>query len=325
MPDESAGATTVHPWVAAGQGRIRFGVGLGAAQADWPAFLAGVRLAEALGIDSVWVADHPTERPDCWATLAALAVSTTTIRLGTLVACVYYRHPALLARLAADVDRLSAGRLILGLGIGDDPDEFARLALPFPPARERQEALEEALQIVVGAWQRPPFTFASQHFQVRDLTVPPGPAQRPHVPVLIAGGGERVTLRQVAEYGDMANFGPHPWTGGVADPAGVRRKLAALRGHCAALGRPYEAILRSHIAFPLLLAEAAEAVRAKVAGLPPAARAGMVAGTPAEAVVYYRALVEAGMQYFLVGIRDEETLRLLGERVLPALTSPGGE
>jgi alkanesulfonate monooxygenase SsuD/methylene tetrahydromethanopterin reductase-like flavin-dependent oxidoreductase (luciferase family) len=125
----------------------------------------------------------------------ALAVKTTAIRLGTLVSCVYYRSPALLARLATDVDQASGGRVIFGIGNGDNRSEFERLGMEFPPVRERQAALEEAIQIIRGLWGGGPVTLEGQHFRVREATLGSGPIQQPHVPVLIAGSGERHTLR----------------------------------------------------------------------------------------------------------------------------------
>src|SRR6185436_10332788 len=117
MTDEMTAARVAHPWVADGQGKIRFAVGSGPF-ADWAERLEFVRMAEDLGFDACWAYDHPTRLADCWTTLAALAVATKKIRLLSLVSCIYYRSPILLARQAADVDRLSGGRLILGIGIG---------------------------------------------------------------------------------------------------------------------------------------------------------------------------------------------------------------
>src|SRR5438552_4119625 len=116
-----------HPWVAQGAGVVRFGVELFPLPRDWSTVVAMARLVEALEFDSLWVADHPTTGSDCWTTLAALAMVTTRIRLGSLTSCVFYRHPVVLARMAADVDRISNGRLVLGLGIGDHANELAQL------------------------------------------------------------------------------------------------------------------------------------------------------------------------------------------------------
>src|SRR5438876_8964293 len=191
----------VHPWIGESDQRVRFGLGI----LGWRAGRDLLRLgqnAEELGFDSYWVQDHPMGGPDCWTSLAALASTTERLRLGSIVSCVYYRSPALLARQAADVDRLSGGRLVLGVGFGDNEEEFRQMNLPVPPVPERQAALEETVRIVRGLWSGKPFTFDGVHFGVHDAMLPAGPVQQPYVPVLIAGGGERVTLRQVAEYAD---------------------------------------------------------------------------------------------------------------------------
>jgi alkanesulfonate monooxygenase SsuD/methylene tetrahydromethanopterin reductase-like flavin-dependent oxidoreductase (luciferase family) len=261
---------------------------------------------------------------DCWSTLAALAMATTKIRLLSLASCIYYRGPALLARLSADVDRLSDGRLILGIGIGDDTAEFAQLNIPFPPARERQELLEETLQIVDGLWNAAPFTHAGKHFHLDGATISPRPVQQPRVPILIAGGGERVTLRQVAAHADVSNFGAHEWTGGAFDLDDVRRKFEALRRHCEELGRPYESILRSHYTPFLVLAETTAALESKraTARIPDSQlHTAPVFATPAGAVTHYQALADAGVQYFMAVVNgsDPETVRLLAEEVMPAI------
>lgn len=168
--------------------------------------VAAARLAEELGFDAFSVGDHPAWALDPFVHLAAIAANTHRIRLGVNVCCALYRHPVMTARLAADVDNLSGGRLILGLGNGWDANEFANLGLPFPPARERQQALEEAITIMRGVWGDEPFTFEGQHFRCTNARVSPAPMQRPSLPIMIAGGGERVTLRQVARYADACNI-----------------------------------------------------------------------------------------------------------------------
>jgi alkanesulfonate monooxygenase SsuD/methylene tetrahydromethanopterin reductase-like flavin-dependent oxidoreductase (luciferase family) len=135
--------------------------------------LAAARLAEDLGFDAFFVGDHPAWALDPFVHLAAIAATTRRIRLGVNVCCALYRHPVMTARLAADVDNLSNGRLILGLDNGWDANEFANLGLPFPPARERQQALEEAV------WQHQPLTFEGQHFQCTGARVSPPPIQHP--------------------------------------------------------------------------------------------------------------------------------------------------
>src|SRR5215218_5609999 len=132
-----------------GQGRPRFGIAYGP-RTDWAETAGFVREVESLGFDSYWTMDHPVSGFDAWSTLAVLAAVTTRLRLGPLVSCVFYRSPAQLARLAADVDRISRGRLVLGLGGGNHEREFAKLELPFPATAERLAAVEEAVRVVRG-------------------------------------------------------------------------------------------------------------------------------------------------------------------------------
>ena len=172
MADFGTLARPIHPWVAAGQGKVRFGVSM-LFRSDWSTYVAWVQEAEALGFDSIWAQDHPPRMPDWATTLAALAMVTRTIRLGSYVNSIYYRTPTLLARMAADVDRMSNGRFVLGIGIGFGAAEFAQFGLTLPSVRERQEALEETLQIIAGLWGPQPFTFAGKHFQVEEATSAP--------------------------------------------------------------------------------------------------------------------------------------------------------
>jgi alkanesulfonate monooxygenase SsuD/methylene tetrahydromethanopterin reductase-like flavin-dependent oxidoreductase (luciferase family) len=283
-------------------------------------------MAEESGFDSFWVRDHPLKGYDCWTTLAALAAATSNIRLGSATSCVYFRSPALLARVAADVDRISNGRLVLGVGIGDEPQEFAALHIPWLRPSERQQVLEETVQIVQGLWTEKPFTYQGTRFQLTDATGAPGPVQQPHVPLLIAGGGERGTLRQVAQYAHMANFGPHASAGSAFTLDDVRRKYDLLRRYCEEFGRPYEGILRSYIDLPIV-ADTREAADAKYEALPAEGRAffgpAVHGSTPEETVAHFRDLMAAGVQYFVLMLwpGDLETFHLLGERVIPALQS----
>jgi alkanesulfonate monooxygenase SsuD/methylene tetrahydromethanopterin reductase-like flavin-dependent oxidoreductase (luciferase family) len=317
----------IHPWVAAVRGGIRFGIAYGP-RTDWAETAAFVREVEALGFDSYWTMDHPVSGFDAWSTLAALAAVTTRLRIGPLVSCVFYRSPAQLARLAADVDRISEGRLVLGLGGGNHAQEFAKLDLAFPNAPARLSAVAETVRTVQGLWGTP-FACESESGREAPSRLRPGPIQQPHVPVLIAGGGEQVTLRQVAAFGDASNFSPHAGAGSAFGPVDVRRKLAALHRHCLELGRPDEAILRTHVAVPVVLAETTARLEQKLSAIPERVRRGYatstLAGRPDEAVAYYRELAGAGLTYFIAGIYgdDRETVRLLAERVAPVLGAGG--
>lgn len=342
-------AWATHPWVTEGGGRIRFGAGVSsrAPLPDWPTHLALAHGLEELGFDSHWLPDHPVYTADCWTTLAALAVSTRRLRLGPLVSCVIYRSPSLLARQAADVDRLSGGRLVLGLGAGHFAREFGEFGLPHPPGPERARQLAETVDVLNGLWGTapgsdsppdtsyaeplvglpgpPPFTYRGAHYQLDGALLRHGPVQRPRVPVLIAGGGELTTLRQVARYADASNFGVG-MPGSPREDDEIRRKLAALRRHCDDLGRPHDSVLPTHFLNPVVLAETPAALAAKRAALPPVYRAvdeGLYA-TPEEALAFYRPLVDAGLRYFIPQLAtydDLETARLLAEQVFPALDS----
>ena len=320
----------VHPWVAEGARRIRFGV-VGNFLAGWPDHLRFATEAERMGFESVSLFDHPNRLMECWTLMGALAAATERIRLMSMVSCVYYRSPFMLARQAADVDRISGGRLVLGVGIGDDVPEFDQLGLPFERTGQRQRAMEETVRLVQALWRGEP---VSQDDPSQDgaggrldgARLRTGPVQEPYVPVLIGGGGERTTLRQVAELADVSNFAPHEWAGSAFDVTDVARKYGVLRDFCAAAGRPYESVLRSHFTPLLVLAEDEQQLARKreTTRIPDAdLSVRRVFATPPDAVRHYQALADAGVQYFIAGVNgsDTETLRLLAEAVWPAVRS----
>jgi alkanesulfonate monooxygenase SsuD/methylene tetrahydromethanopterin reductase-like flavin-dependent oxidoreductase (luciferase family) len=284
---------------------------------DWSRGLEWVQLAEELDFDSFWMADHPVAHGrDCWTYLAALASVTSRIRLGSLVSCVHYRAPALLARIVADVDMISNGRVVLGLGIGDVEGEFAQLGLAYPSVRERQTALDEALQVLPRLLGGEEVTLSGAHVRVDHAVIRPGPSQEPRVPILVAGGGEKVTLRQVAQYADASNFGAGNTVGSAWTLDDVRRKYAALRGHCEAVDRPYDSVLRTHFSGILKFGEGVQTREE-----PYSTAFGqylVLNGDPKGAVAHYRALVDAGVRYFIVvGLADTQALRLFAEQVVP--------
>ncbi len=327
-----------HPWVAEADGGLRWAVQLIVPEEPGAlrAFVEiGVEI-ERLGFDACLVFDHPAFHVDPWIALTALAMRTERIRLGSAVNCVRYRHPAHLARLAADLDNLSDGRVVLGVGAGNDEPEFAAFGMAFPPARERLAAMEEAVRIVHGAWGEKPFSFGGAHFTTEAIRIQPPPLQRPRPPIMIGGGGTQVTLQQVARFADACNLREDqlPREPSVTDSeraADVRRKFDALARHCAELGRPENEILRTHMTLYLMLAPTEAEAAAKLARLDPersthprTRRAGnqfVLAATPERAISYYRALAAAGVQYFVVQLdaSDRETIDLLAREVVPAL------
>lgn len=322
-------STDVHPWVAEGIGKVRFGISIFPHPVDWHRFIEIVQQAEADGMDSYWSYDHPQSRADCWTALTALAATTKTIRLGTAMDCIYYRSPYMLARQAADVDRLSNGRLILGLGIGDNVPEFRRMGLEFPDTKTRMRGMVETIMIVRGLWSGKPFSFEGEQWSAHsDDTMPfLGPVQQPRVPIMIAGGGEKVTLRQVAKYADASNMGAHEWIGNATTSADIARKFGKLQEYLAEFGRPADSICRSQFTMPLIMAKTQADLERKLAGMDQAVLEwcgdALFAGTPDETIDFYRDLEAAGFQYFIANILDGDysTVELMGKYLIPAFRS----
>jgi alkanesulfonate monooxygenase SsuD/methylene tetrahydromethanopterin reductase-like flavin-dependent oxidoreductase (luciferase family) len=323
--DSASRADQVHPWVADASRAVRFGI-VGGPSGDWPALRDFVQMTEDLGFDSFWRPDHPLLLQDCWTTLAAVATVTRRLRLGSLVGCVFYRNPVLLARTVADVDRISQGRVVLGLGAGDIEAEFQAMGLAYPPVRERQEALAEALAVVPRLLRGEAVAYRGAYCRVDGAALQPPPVQQPYVPLLVGGGGERTTLRLVARYADASSLGAGSWGGGAATDADVQHKYIVLREHCATVGRPYTSVLRTYHLFPVLLADSPAALAAKRERVPrelfALAGAAALVGTPEQVLERLRPLVAAGCQYFTLAVLEPDTLRLLAERVVPAVAGP---
>src|SRR5579862_1602013 len=204
-------------------------------------------------IPGVGAADEPFL--EGWTALSALAAVTSRIRLATLATSVGYRNPAHLAKIAAGVDQISRGRLTLGIGAGYFESEYRQYGYEFPdrPAvRIRQ--MEEAVRLILAMWTEPRTTFHGRYFHVENAILEPKPMQKPRPPVMIAGGGEQLTLRAVARLGDLCNVG--------GDVEAVKHKLEVLRRHCDAAGRDFGTIEKTHNNSWLLARDAA-AVAAK--------------------------------------------------------------
>lgn len=202
------------------------------------------RRAEDAGFHSIWVWDHfiqlrRWEDPllEGWLMLAYLAAATKRIKLGALVTGVTYRYPAILIKQATTLDVLSGGRSYFGVGAAWNEREHNAFGVRFPPIAERFELLEETLQIAHRAWRGQTDHFDGKHVHLSEQMDSPPPVQRPHPPILIGGGGERKTLRLVAQYGDAT----HQTTD---DPAVMRHKMEVLRRHCENLGRDFDEIER---------------------------------------------------------------------------------
>jgi len=208
--------------------------------------------AEEVGFASAWLVDHfhtiphPSQEVtfECWMSTAALARETSTIRIGQMVTCNSYRHPALLAKMASTVDVLSHGRLNFGIGAGWSEHEYHAYGYAYPDAPTRLRQLREAIQVMLAMWKEEEGYFEGIYYQVRRAINQTKGVQKPHIPLLIGGDGEKVTLKLVAQYADACNVGD--------DPASVKQKLAVLKQHCAMIGRDYENIHRTSTTFCLV-------------------------------------------------------------------------
>ena len=219
--------------------------------------------AETLGYDSIWLFDHfhtvptPTQEVtfECWMSTAALARDTKRVRIGQMVTCNGYRNPALLAKMASTVDTLSHGRLNLGIGAGWYEHEFLAYGYDFPDGPTRLRQLREAVQVILAMWTQDEAVFEGKYYQVRGAINQPKGVQKPHIPLLIGGGGEKVTLKIVAEYGDACNIGH-------LDNEGLEHKFAVLKKHCDEVGRDFNTLKRT-VLFNCAIAETDGAAMAK--------------------------------------------------------------
>ncbi len=201
--------------------------------------------ADELGFESVWLVDHLHTVPqpsqevtfESWTSTAALARDTKRVRIGQMVTCNGYRNPALLAKMASTVDTLSHGRLNFGIGAGWYEHEYRAYGYSYPEAPERLRYLREAIQVILAMWTQEEAVFEGQYYQVRGAINSPKGVQKPHIPLLIGGNGEKVTLKLVAQYGDACNV--------EGDPATLRHKFDVIKQHCETVGRDYESIRRT--------------------------------------------------------------------------------
>jgi F420-dependent oxidoreductase-like protein len=202
-----------------------------------------VQECERLGYDSIWLDDHLFygKQPvfECWTTLSALSSWTTKIRLGTMVLCSSFRNPALLAKMAATFDVISNGRLEFGIGVGIQKDEHDAYGIPFLKPSERVDRMKEVVEIIKKMWTEEKTSYRGRFYRTNDAICEPKPLQKPHPPLIIAGGGEKLTLKVVAQYADRFDWGYIP------SFELYNHKIDALKSHCKAVGRNFEEIEKS--------------------------------------------------------------------------------
>ena len=290
----------------------------------WATTVEIAELAEELGYDSIWVYDHFHNVPspahetvfECWTTMAAISQRTTRVRLGQMVGCMSYRNPGLLAKITANIDVISAGRLDWGIGAGWYEGEYTAYGYDYPTNADRIRMLKETVEIVKLMWSEPDATYDGTFFSVAGAQCDPKPVQQPHPPIWIGGGGEQLTLRVVARLATHSNFGgkPEEWA----------QKASVLARHCREVGRDYDTITKTWSPELFIREDESEIVEGGTRsfwGEPfESWRDGNLVGTPeqiCEKLRHYESLGCGGVVPWISDLPGTETLRLFAEQVMP--------
>jgi len=317
-------------------------VGIESAE-HWETMSGLARYADAAdsGWESIWVYDHfhtvpvPSETEathEAWTLMSAFAATTSRVRLGQMCTCMSYRNPVYLAKVAATVDVISGGRVEMGIGGGWYEHEWRAYGYGFPPVPDRLARLREGVEIMHQAWTTGSATLGGTHYQVDGAIVQPQPLQPGGIPIWVAGGGEKVTLKIAARYASYTNF-----AGTIEE---FTHKSEVLRGHCEALGRDVSEITRSSNFNTVIGTDAADvarrldAIEARVAPfLGPEKTASYMndfrgpgaaaVGTPAQVAARLAERIELGLgysiHYFPEAAYDRSGLELFASEVMPAL------
>jgi alkanesulfonate monooxygenase SsuD/methylene tetrahydromethanopterin reductase-like flavin-dependent oxidoreductase (luciferase family) len=283
---------------------------------------------EQLGIGSLWLYDHlygpgvpNIDSLEAWTLATALLSRTERLRVGHMVLCNQFRHPAVLAKMATTLDQISDGRLELGLGSGSIPDEHLRTGLPWGTFRERSERLGEALEILTQAFANQSIDFAGKHYTVRELPIVPGPVQRPRPPITVGGAGEKFTLPLVARYADVWNVPTYAL-------GELEHKVTVLRSICAGIGRDPSTILLSVEAVLALapddaaLPKVRELAEKRFGGPGFGLREGGLVGTAPQIIDRIKQWEALGFGQVVLFTHDrasDETLDLLASKVISEL------
>ena len=313
-------------------------VGIEPAQ-HWAVMRDLATYADTSAWDSLWVYDHfhtvpvPTDEAthEAWSLMAAYAATTSRIKLGQMCTAMSYRNPVYLAKVAATADIISGGRIQMGIGGGWYEHEWRAYGYGVPSAGVRLGRLDEGVQIMRDAWRDGRVSFDGKHYQVDGAIVAPKPLQPGGIPLWIAGGGEKVTLRIAAKYAQYTNFTP--------EPEGFERKSAALAQHCRDVGTDFDGIVRSANFGALVGTSEADVqdrltrIRDRMAGyVPEAVLDAMIAGTSGpdsatgtveqviERIAKIRDLgCEYAICYFPEAAYDRSGIELFEREVIPAL------
>jgi F420-dependent oxidoreductase-like protein len=304
----------------------------------WDRWRQIMACVEELGFESLWRSDHfmslvdsNRESLETWVALTLTAAETTRLRFGPLVCPITFRHPSLLARMAAAVDALSGGRLVLGVGAGWNDQEHRAFGLPFPPLKERMDMLEEALEVIMHLLGDEPAQFAGRYYQLEGANPRPKSVQRPRIPILIGTTGAHRMLRIVARYADEWDVP------GNITPVAYRVKSQRLAAYCREINRdPRE--IRHCVSTAFLIGrnerelrrriEAMQQLMPHLAALDPAGvrealqKEEWLIGTPEEIVAALQALADEGVQRVMLQHNDQadfEALELVAHEVMPAV------
>jgi F420-dependent oxidoreductase-like protein len=284
------------------------------------------KAADAGPWDSIWVYDHFHTVPkttmeatfECWTITATLVRDTSRVKVGQMVTCNGYRNPALLAKIASTIDVASHGRLFCGIGAGWHEEEWRAYGYGFPDTRERMGMFREAVEIIHKMWTEEKPAFHGKYYSIDE----PKGVQQPHIPLLIGGSGEQVTLKLVARFGDASNFG--------GQPDALRHKLDVLRRHCDSVGRDYDEITKSSNLIVHFIDKGDDPEKAterarKATGqsFEEFSRTVLVA-TPDQVVERIRGMVDVGIDYVIINFPliayDHAPMHRFEQEVMPQLT-----
>lgn len=304
---------------------LSFGVFIPPQGGTYEKLRAMAETADDLDYHSIWMSDHlhgmhgnqATPRFECWTLGTALAAVTERVKFGQLTMAAPFRNPAIIAKMAATLDNITNGRVILSIGAGWHLDEFNGYGYHYGSKSSRSRRLEEAAKIIKLLWNEENPSYFGKYYKIDRAYCNPKPVQD-KLPLMIAGGGENRTLRTAARYGDMTNYSA--WTG---TPEDFKKKTDILLAHCKTEERKPEEITKTWAAF-VLIDESVSGVKAKVLKAYPNApsmrnRGGLV-GTPESIVQDIYKYIDAGVDYFILrflgGDWDKE-IALFTEEVIP--------
>jgi alkanesulfonate monooxygenase SsuD/methylene tetrahydromethanopterin reductase-like flavin-dependent oxidoreductase (luciferase family) len=283
---------------------------------------------EQLGIRTLWLYDHlygpgapDVSSLEAWTLATAVLSRTERLRVGHMVLCNQFRHPAVLAKMATTLDQISGGRLEFGIGSGSIEDEHHRIGLEWGSFAQRSERLAEALEILSQAFAGNVINFAGTHYTVQNMPIIPGPVQQPRPPIIVGGAGEKYTMPLVARYADVWNVPTYAL-------GELEHKVAVLRSICEDIGRDPETIVLSVEAVMALAPDDASLPKVRATaerrfGVPGfGLQEGGLIGTPKVIVDRLHELQALGFQQIVLFTHDrasDQTLELLASRVISEL------